>query len=211
LGNENTKAHSDFHDFLQPTLRNLVSLEGTILDVGCGFGRLSAFIPNCVGIDVSPTLIAEAQKRNPTHKFLVYDKQPVIYPIGDGECCFVFSYAAFIHLKSFDEMLENLYEIERVLKKGKITGIAHFNFRNKPARAKTRHIYFKQFNLFSFFIFYWKGILFPYLKKNNEMDGIVVNERDLTRYLKSTKLEVLSLTRYGNGQQFFTLQPVVSS
>jgi SAM-dependent methyltransferase len=48
-----------------------------ILDAGCGFGRtvgvLSEMGFDAVGIDISPAVIAEAERRNPGPRYLVHD------------------------------------------------------------------------------------------------------------------------------------------
>lgn len=48
-----------------------------ILDAGCGFGRTVAVFAemgyDAVGVDISPAVIAEAEKRNPGPTYLVHD------------------------------------------------------------------------------------------------------------------------------------------
>jgi SAM-dependent methyltransferase len=48
-----------------------------MLDAGCGFGRTVGVLAemgfDAVGVDISPAVIAEAQRRNPTPGYLVHD------------------------------------------------------------------------------------------------------------------------------------------
>ena len=48
---------------------------GSVLDLGCGDGRLLSLlhVPSYVGVDVSPTALAGCQTRFPLHRFLPFD------------------------------------------------------------------------------------------------------------------------------------------
>lgn len=44
---------------------------GRLLDMGCGTGQLARELPgwDCTGVDLSPSMIAEARRRNPSARF----------------------------------------------------------------------------------------------------------------------------------------------
>jgi SAM-dependent methyltransferase len=199
-GEENLFAQRDYEKFIEPVLKLIPPLKS--LDVGCGYGRLTDWIPNCSGIDLSESLIFEAKKRYPHGTFFTYRKDPVVYPIATNSINFLFSYASFIHIKTFKELEENLKEIERVLTSDDVLGVAHINFRLKPARTKSRVIYFKQFSYFLFLIFQSKSLYLPYIKLNNSMDGIVVSAVDLLRIIKGSKLDLFD-TQTDNSKSVF--------
>lgn len=49
-------------------------VEGTVLDLGCGYGRLSELFPsNYTGVDFSPDFIRRAQEKYPKVSFIVAD------------------------------------------------------------------------------------------------------------------------------------------
>jgi len=52
-------------------LRKIIDPSGGVLEVGCGYGRLSAAFPadKYVGVDVNPSAIELARERNPGHSY----------------------------------------------------------------------------------------------------------------------------------------------
>lgn len=44
-----------------------------VLDIGCGYGRMSELLENYTGVDISPDFIDEARKLYPTKTFMVAD------------------------------------------------------------------------------------------------------------------------------------------
>jgi SAM-dependent methyltransferase len=81
-------------------LSRLVQKGDTILDVGCGYGRLLDLLPEkpsmYVGFDLSPELIEEAKKRYPlfANSFLCYD----IREVGENSIT-SFTWAVLISIK----------------------------------------------------------------------------------------------------------------
>jgi len=65
----------------------------TIIDFGCGYGRLcKAFSPKkYIGTDISDRAIEAARKRNPKYKFISYEK-----PVAD----IYLAYTVFLHLSN---------------------------------------------------------------------------------------------------------------
>jgi SAM-dependent methyltransferase len=57
----------------------LIDPSDSILDAGCGYGRMSTYFPNYLGIDLSPDFIEEALKLYPDKKFEVQDLRKLPY------------------------------------------------------------------------------------------------------------------------------------
>lgn len=97
----------------------------SILDFGCGTGRLTEFMAKdfkkVIGVDISATMIAQGKDRLKDLKnveFFEIDGQSI--PIPDNSIDFVFSYLVFQHIKE-REMVENAFkDIYRVLSPGGI-------------------------------------------------------------------------------------------
>lgn len=109
--------------------RDLESLVGfvkendSVLDIGCGNGRLYQLFANLsisfTGIDISENLIAIAKERYPQCHFEVVDM--VDLPFENEKFDVIFSLVAFHHLPTKETQLEGLEEMKRVLKpQGKI-------------------------------------------------------------------------------------------
>jgi ubiquinone/menaquinone biosynthesis C-methylase UbiE len=98
----------------------LVSRE-SILDFGCGSGRLTEFMaPNfkkVYGVDISRTMINEAQER--LHDLMnihLAEIDGVHIPLADCSIDVVFSYLVFQHIKTRAMVEDAFSEIFRVLK-----------------------------------------------------------------------------------------------
>ncbi len=106
-----------FSEYLQPGQ--------TILDLGCGNGRLLQFLEKeaanwhqkafyYVGVDVSKNLLSEAHKKYPHHTFKPGDMTKI--PAKDKTIDVLFCIRAFHHLSDKKSRLKALKEIRRVLK-----------------------------------------------------------------------------------------------
>lgn len=103
----------------------LIWSRDSIVDFGCGTGRLTEFMARdfkkVIGVDISPTMIAQGKTRLQTLKnveFLEIDGQSLPLPNNSVEV--VFSYLVFQHIKN-RKMVETAFgEIFRVLKPGGI-------------------------------------------------------------------------------------------
>jgi SAM-dependent methyltransferase len=87
---------------------------GTLLDVGCGEGRLPRDLKargySVIGIDASPTLIEHAREADPTGDYRVADG--AVVPVPDASIAIV---TAFMTLHDIDDMDGAVREIARVL------------------------------------------------------------------------------------------------
>lgn len=111
------KEFDDFKEYLQPGQ--------TILDLGCGNGRLLQFLEKeastwhqktfyYTGVDASKNLLAEARKKHPDRVFKTGDMTKI--PMKDKSMDILFCIRAFHHLPSKKTRLKSLQEMKRVLK-----------------------------------------------------------------------------------------------
>lgn len=109
-----------------------------VLDVACGTGTSIASIAKTgatvVGLDFSPAMIAEAEKRHPTFEFIVGDATKL--PFGDDEFDAV---TISFGLRNVQDPKAALAEMYRVLKPGGRLVVCEFS---KPPRALLRAGYF---------------------------------------------------------------------
>lgn len=103
----------------------LIKDEDSILDFGCGTGRLTEFMAKdfkkVVGVDISATMIAQAKARLKDLKNVeLLEIDGAFIPLPDSSIDNVFSYLVFQHIKE-REMVENAFkDIYRILSPGGI-------------------------------------------------------------------------------------------
>lgn len=113
-------ARNDFESF-----REYLKQKQTILDLGCGNGRLLLFLQKTKingiplefkyqGIDSSKELVNLAQNKFPDQKFAYGDQ--LLIPTKDDRFDIIFNIRAFHHIPSKKLRLEALKEMQRVLK-----------------------------------------------------------------------------------------------
>lgn len=90
------------------------SIDGTVLEIGCGHGSLADVSPNYVGIDLAYTALRANGGRT-----VQCDMEQL--PFRDDSVAFTFSWAAIEHVPHPERALE---EIERVLQPGGIALLA---------------------------------------------------------------------------------------
>ena len=102
-------------------LLNIPKDINSILEVGCGIGRLlkelNKDIPVCVGFDASVDMIREGQEycANTSVKLLKCNGRGTL-PINDIEFDYAFSIITFQHIPNTDTVKSYLSEIHRLLK-----------------------------------------------------------------------------------------------
>jgi SAM-dependent methyltransferase len=110
---------------------------GTLLDVGCGEGRLPRDLKargyGVIGIDVSPTLIEHARQADPGGDYRVADAAAL--PMADVSVDIV---TAFMSLHDVDDMEAAVDEIARVLVPGGRACLALVHPINSEGRFEAR-------------------------------------------------------------------------
>ncbi len=110
----------------------------TVLDLGCGNGRLYQIFADLqvryVGIDQSEELIALAKKKFPEARFLVGNMLDT--RVTEQSVDVVYCIAAFQHIPTTELRLQVLREIKRVLKPGGTLIMTNWNLYSDWARKK---------------------------------------------------------------------------
>lgn len=101
----------------------LIWTRDSILDFGCGIGRITEFMAkdfkSVIGVDISPTMLAEGRKRLGTYKNVkLLETDGVNIPLSENSTDFVFAYLVFQHIKDRNIVEGAFREILRVLKPG---------------------------------------------------------------------------------------------
>lgn len=112
----------------------------TILDLGCGNGRLIQLFEKYsldityIGQDQSEALISHAKNRFPVGQFLTGSMTQIDLP--DKVVDVVYAIASFHHLPDQETRKQCLQEIMRVLKPGGALVMSNWNLRNAYVQAK---------------------------------------------------------------------------
>jgi len=122
---------------LNPVLKLGISPDSTVLEIGCGLGRLilpaSYYFNQCLGIDISEEVISKAQERVDklkisNIKLLPCDGQNI--PLEDKSIDLVYSFLVFMHIPSKKIIRQYIKETYRVLKP---QGIARIQVRRSQS------------------------------------------------------------------------------
>ena len=99
--------------------------DGTVLEIGCGVGRmtrrLSELFGSVVAVDVSEEMLCRCRNNLSAHSTVVYqlvDGDGTLKGIGDDEVDVVFSYITFQHVPTRAAQLRYFEECARVLRVG---------------------------------------------------------------------------------------------
>lgn len=131
--------------FLKP-LKKYVQSGDTVLDIGCGNGRLYQLFDknqvNFVGIDQSEGLIEIAREKYTDAKFVVSGMQDML--LEDSSVDVIFSIAAFHHLPDEKSRVEALKEMKRVAKEDSHIILTNWNTESDWFQQKVESGEYKQ-------------------------------------------------------------------
>lgn len=100
-------------------IKDLLPLGGTVLDVGCGTGRLGAAIAaqgyDVFGADLSPEMVRKAHERGLEG---AYAAVTTALPFADGTFDLALTVATLHHLETPDRVARTVAEMGRVVKSG---------------------------------------------------------------------------------------------
>lgn len=169
----------------------------TLLEVGCGVGRLISRIAanigvvKIIGVDIAENMIQFARKSLTDQRNIEFhvNTGADLSMLGDSSVHFAYSNDVFIHIADIEVVRSYFAELYRVLRPG---GIFRFNVRRMDLET-----------MFSTSVGgrlakagYHTGLLSPLRgrKAGNEgFNGIQYREKDLRKLLKATGLDVVSL------------------
>lgn len=119
----NRESHSQKNIEIAGRFFSAMELEGvgSVLEVGCGIGMVSAYLAERYGMkvngtDYDPEQVALAKQKFPEHQNLQFQAADAAnLPFGDNEFDMAFSFMVLHHIGKWEQALE---EISRVLRPG---------------------------------------------------------------------------------------------
>ncbi len=149
--------------------------ELSVLDIGCGTGRLCRALKEVcgpvTGVDISPEMIERATKENadiPGMRFVLTSGEDLSV-ISDASIDFCFSFIVFQHIPDKRVIRRYFEEVKRILKPG---GLAKIQVRGTPGNPPGKVIWFKGFQSSYIAIALWRGWLpIPWMKPYNTVHG----------------------------------------
>ena len=195
------KLHHFLRNLILPTtqLISLIPNNSSILDLGCGNGRVIEFLYKhylsnnfrYIGIDNSEKLLEQALKLHPKEIFLPGDQLSL--PIEDNQTDIILNIAAFHHIPSRNLRLQALLEMKRILKPSGVLIISVWNLFQRKYWLENLKAWLKF--LTSFGNYAPNDLFIPW--KNNQ--GEVLSHRyyhnflpsELKSIIKSAGLEII--------------------
>lgn len=161
----------------------------TVLDIGCGTGRLvRALAAQCgrvMGIDISEEMIRRAKEDNAhlTNVEWVVGDGKGLQPCADGSVDFCFSFIVLQHIPSKRVITSYFREIYRVLKPG---GRAKFQLRGTPGNPPGKVLWYRGFGTFYVAFTLWRNILpLPWLRRYGTVYGACFTKREVQKALEA--------------------------
>ncbi|WP_405955242.1 class I SAM-dependent methyltransferase [Streptomyces phaeochromogenes] len=124
------------HPLHRPWLED-VSRNATLLDYGCGYGRIMNDLAqqgfnNLAGVDTSPTMIAQARQRHPAMQFTTLDRPPKL-PMAAASVDVILLFAVLTCIPEDQAQRSLIGELTRVLKPNACSTSATCSYRTTSA------------------------------------------------------------------------------
>lgn len=155
----------------------------TVVDIGCGTGRLSrAMARKCasvIGVDVSGEMIVRAKQNNSDLQNIAFLKTSGedLAVIPDASVDFCFSFIVFQHIPSKSVIRSYFQEMKRVLRPG---GLAKVQVRGTPGNPPGKVLWFHGGVLSYLALVLWRGVVpLPWIRQNDTVYGACFSETQL--------------------------------
>lgn len=212
LGEQRAKLIIDPHtDKLIPNTSNASALE-----IGCGVGRFSRALAkrfdNVIAVDVSAEMIQKAKELHPTEKypnlkFQSTDGKSLSF-LAPGSIDFVFSYEVFQHMPSYEVILNNFKDIQKVLKPN---GIAFIHLRTESFFSSNA---IKKFIKKIVPASLWTNVGFKPFTFDDTWTGTSLNRKAIQQLCKLTSLKIIQFIddpTHSPGTRIFLIASPIST
>lgn len=192
---------------------NNVPIGKTVLEFGCGMGRLLAnpamMEYKCIGLDISETQLDLARTNFPAKsntQFIKVDSKKQ-FEVESDSVDVIYSFAVFQHIKNLSDFYFSLNELTRILNKG---GLIRIQFRAPNQYSNNfKSVGFKTYNFENqSVVFYWKkifGLPIPIarLYKHNHWGGAgcFVSPKSIIKFLEKKGVKVSTIQFDVEGQK----------
>jgi ubiquinone/menaquinone biosynthesis C-methylase UbiE len=168
----------------------------TVLDFGCGVGRLTraaaAFFHRCVGLDISAGMIQKAIELNHEYgncSFQVND-QPDLATFPDSQFDMIYSFIVLQHVPHKDNIKQYIAEFVRVLKPGGLLAFqlpTHLSLRSRLQPRRRMYAILRSLGVD-------KGVLYKMLALfPNQLNSIP--EKEIIDFLKTSGARTLRVVK----------------
>jgi len=161
--------------------------QSSILDIGCGTGRMDRFLAEhfqkVIGTDVSAEMIEKAKEDHvgTSIDFLVTSGKD-LHEVQSDSMDVVFSYATLQHVSRKSWVCNHFRDVFRILKKD---GVAKMEVRGAPGNPPGRVVWFRGLERCYITLVFWRGFLpLPFLRFYNPLYGACFKKTELTSILK---------------------------
>lgn len=179
----------------------------TIVDIGCGNGRLLQFLEKeannwhqpafyYIGIDNSRNLLEEAKKKYPDRAFKYGDQTKI--PLKDKSADILFSIRALHHVPSQKMQLKVLNEMKRVLKNNGILVITVWNLLQRRYWKKLFKAAMR--SIITFGTYRWRDVFIPWGRLKKPRYYHAFTRRSLENLVKKAGFQILECYGDHNSQ-----------